>query len=515
MCVIIIVVNCRGDFMFKSISSKFFRVLFFFFISAVCIVDVNAFKAQEKETSDLFLNCNSDSKCIPLCVYDYGSYFSHLSPSDDFATGVIGFYYGTVSKYNWEIGNIKFIDNDKYYYLQDVFMPIEDVYDNTKNASWKDGDIYNSITDSNQTGISNNFSCPKYFHVDTGANDYNELCFSNDVNSCINNHNNIGTDFGSYYSLKYSFFDTEYFQILNDVYQSNLLHDSNNGLQVNDNDKIKYLYSLDGENEHIKYNESLSPEENAKNNCDYIKERVETLGSLAEYVKSITSSNETYVENTLNPALKTAAEKYGSKYVDFYNYTTLVRTVTNKTSDGKFEYKRVGVISPDDQNVRKNPIFLDIDQMYNYNADIAVLYVKKQCDIVGVKIDDDSNLYELSQGTKQDYTLKHYSDPEIFFDDEYNCSFLSDIADMIGTAYFILELAGLAILAILSVLDYAKVFLNDNADELKKANSNFIKRLIIAVVLFLLPALVNFMLGVFRIEGINSENPLCIKISNK
>jgi hypothetical protein len=40
-------------------------------------------------------------------------------------------------------------------------------------------------------------------------------------------------------------------------------------------------------------------------------------------------------------------------------------------------------------------------------------------------------------------------------------------------------------------------------------------RLIIAVVILLLPALINFILGVFNIEGFNSDNPLCVEIKNK
>ena len=79
-------------------------------------------------------------------------------------------------------------------------------------------------------------------------------------------------------------------------------------------------------------------------------------------------------------------------------------------------------------------------------------------------------------------------------------------------------MVGLAILIIFSALDYVKIFLNDNADELKKANSKLIKRLIILIVLFLLPALVNTILNIFNIEGFNSSDPLCrevINISNK
>ena len=96
---------------------------------------------------------------------------------------------------------------------------------------------------------------------------------------------------------------------------------------------------------------------------------------------------------------------------------------------------------------------------------------------------------------------------------ELDCDTLfADMADIIKDAYFILEIISILIVVIRTALDYSKVFLSDDKDQLKKANDKLIKRIVILIIILLLPALVNLFLRIFKIEGFNSENPLCIKI---
>ena len=101
--------------------------------------------------------------------------------------------------------------------------------------------------------------------------------------------------------------------------------------------------------------------------------------------------------------------------------------------------------------------------------------------------------------------------------EKFDCDTLfgGDIAKIISGAYFLIEMVALALLIVFTVIDYAKAILNGEADEVKKCNQKLIKRLIIVVVLFLLPAIINTVLGIFHIEGFNSDHPLCIDISNK
>ena len=50
---------------------------------------------------------------------------------------------------------------------------------------------------------------------------------------------------------------------------------------------------------------------------------------------------------------------------------------------------------------------------------------------------------------------------------------------------------------ILSILDFIKAIAAQNDDDMKKAQGKFVKRLIVAALLFLLPLIINFMLKTF------------------
>lgn len=104
---------------------------------------------------------------------------------------------------------------------------------------------------------------------------------------------------------------------------------------------------------------------------------------------------------------------------------------------------------------------------------------------------------------------------KVDLDKKFDCSsvFTDDIVDLIRGAYFLIEIASIILVVVLSILNYATVVLDSEQDEMKKANKKLKTRLILLVVLLLLPVLVNTTLKLFNIEGFDSENPLCIKIS--
>ena len=88
-----------------------------------------------------------------------------------------------------------------------------------------------------------------------------------------------------------------------------------------------------------------------------------------------------------------------------------------------------------------------------------------------------------------------------------------------------MEIIALILLVGLTVLDYAKVIMSGEQDEMKKSNKRLLTRIIIAALILLLPMLIKLILGVFHIEGIGSGdptdpnspnyNPLCVEIKNK
>ncbi len=59
------------------------------------------------------------------------------------------------------------------------------------------------------------------------------------------------------------------------------------------------------------------------------------------------------------------------------------------------------------------------------------------------------------------------------------------------------------LLILLSVLDFIKAIAADSDDEVKKVTSKFVKRLIVAVVIFLVPLALQFLLGIFGIDANN------------
>lgn len=68
-----------------------------------------------------------------------------------------------------------------------------------------------------------------------------------------------------------------------------------------------------------------------------------------------------------------------------------------------------------------------------------------------------------------------------------------------------------ALLIILSILDFIKAIASESDDEMKKVTARFTKRLIAAALIFIIPFVLDFILRMFNIPGLNSENPFCSK----
>ena len=71
-----------------------------------------------------------------------------------------------------------------------------------------------------------------------------------------------------------------------------------------------------------------------------------------------------------------------------------------------------------------------------------------------------------------------------------------ELIDKLNEYMTILKIIVPIIVVVTGILDFAKAVLGSDDDLLKKAQAKFIKRLIIAVVFFLLPILIKFMLDI-------------------
>ena len=67
------------------------------------------------------------------------------------------------------------------------------------------------------------------------------------------------------------------------------------------------------------------------------------------------------------------------------------------------------------------------------------------------------------------------------------------------------------LLIILSILDYIKALAADSEDEMKKVTGRFVRRLIAAALIFIIPFILDFVLRIFNIPGLNASNPFCAK----
>lgn len=65
---------------------------------------------------------------------------------------------------------------------------------------------------------------------------------------------------------------------------------------------------------------------------------------------------------------------------------------------------------------------------------------------------------------------------------------------MLNDAYNVIKFAVPIVLLAMSIMDFAKAIVGQNAEDVKKASNTFIKRLIISILIFVVPTILNFIL---------------------
>lgn len=73
----------------------------------------------------------------------------------------------------------------------------------------------------------------------------------------------------------------------------------------------------------------------------------------------------------------------------------------------------------------------------------------------------------------------------------------------------IIKISALVLTLILGMVDFFRGVASGSADTMKKVWTNFSRRLLVVVILFLLPVLLEFILGMLNIPGLEAGNPLC------
>lgn len=87
--------------------------------------------------------------------------------------------------------------------------------------------------------------------------------------------------------------------------------------------------------------------------------------------------------------------------------------------------------------------------------------------------------------------------PKNVFAAEATCKvlFSGEFGLLLGQAFNLIKFAVPILIIGLGIVDYVKALAAQNQDEMKKATNKLIKRLMIGVVIFLLPTLIEFLLG--------------------
>lgn len=92
------------------------------------------------------------------------------------------------------------------------------------------------------------------------------------------------------------------------------------------------------------------------------------------------------------------------------------------------------------------------------------------------------------------------------------CGIISaDLKSWLKTLLNIINISALVLTVILGMLDFFKAVASGEADANKKAFKKFYTRLIVVGILFLLPVIIEFILGLVPIEGVKTSDPFCLK----
>lgn len=82
-------------------------------------------------------------------------------------------------------------------------------------------------------------------------------------------------------------------------------------------------------------------------------------------------------------------------------------------------------------------------------------------------------------------------------EDKYKCNIGTSIVSMIYNVLKWAKYIAPALIIVFTMLDFIKAIASQNDDDMQKAQSKFVKRLIVAAILFLLPLIINFILQTF------------------
>ena len=112
-------------------------------------------------------------------------------------------------------------------------------------------------------------------------------------------------------------------------------------------------------------------------------------------------------------------------------------------------------------------------------------YAEGNCIDACINLSKDLSALEIQKGLQNPY------------DDKSKCNVGTAIVSMVYNVLKWLKYIAPALVIIFTMLDFIKAIASQNDDDMKKAQGKFVKRLIVAALLFLLPLIINFLLQTF------------------
>ena len=93
---------------------------------------------------------------------------------------------------------------------------------------------------------------------------------------------------------------------------------------------------------------------------------------------------------------------------------------------------------------------------------------------------------------------------------DVGCAIITPVMkEKLNWAFNIIKYGGSALAILLGAIDFFKAVMSDEDSATKKASQRFLKRVIAAVLIFLLPLILQFILNNVEIQGFNADSPTC------
>ena len=478
----------------KKIKSnvKFIAIIIAFLILPLNINAKQAYEIYTIEDNGLDISeyLNDDvikNDKIVICGYKC-SEDNKTNCGDTIFSAIYYKHNNSIRSGNWEIetnlnlteitpsSSLPQIKEEKYSLVWEEFgntVPYSGIYfeqstSNDKNDSWKNSSEYKNLQTS--------FICPKYMYFDhsltniDNKNNNMELCYANEKEKCMNRNEDGKTKFGKLNMLNYDF-TTDLNNILDSV------------IAKIETDWPETIFAYDFTTQQ-------------KDVCDILK-----TNNTDTFVELMTNENMVrYLDDKFK--LSTTPGKINNAFYNYENVTKLFVLEKSKNPNLNIIYNNIPLLEK----------YNKIESTYITRVEESIDYYKEKCNISDVSnVEAEQVKAQLQQ--RFDTLFPNYQKLEFT---ELDCdNIFADIADMIKTGYFVIELIAILLVVVLTIVDYAQVILSDNQDEMKKSNKKLTTRLIIVAVILLLPALINMILKMLHIQGFNSEKPLCVEIKNK